>query len=156
MECQQLDRGVEVRPSDGHIFRIEALAASILRVRVSEDGQFPDRLLIRYGFYNNEFPPSVFEVQESTAGVSLRTATTSVEASSETGLLRFSDTSGRVLLEEIQLARSRPGKCFSARFGLALNKAFFGLGDQTRDRLNQRGCVADMWVRNVESYTPTP
>jgi alpha-glucosidase (family GH31 glycosyl hydrolase) len=42
------------------------------------------------------------------------------------------------------------------RFDLPRTRAFFGLGDQTRARIEHRGTKGDLWIRNVTSYIPIP
>lgn len=36
------------------------------------------------------------------------------------------------------------------------DEKYYGLGDTTRDYLQKRGTVADIWVKNVKSYVPSP
>lgn len=66
----------------------------------------------------------------------------------------IADSEGRELLAEAPCAS--PDRGFEARFELPAERQFFGLGDQTRDRLAHRGTLNELWIRNVTGYIPIP
>ncbi len=121
-------------------------------------GEEPPRSwLVRYGFFRDDWPAVPFSLREDGAEAAL-TATMdalSVRIALADGSLAFLDAAGQALLREHEPARVTQAG-FRTRFVLSPTTRFFGLGDQTRERIEHRGTKGDLWVRNVSSYIPVP
>ena len=148
------DRGFLLRDS-GACSQVEFVTPAIARVRKFVGDHPPVTPLVRYGFFRDDWPPVEVNSQEADGSVSAGTELMTVSVSQEKGTLAVTDAPGNGLLAENQPARVGSGG-FQARFVLPEGRAFFGLGDQTRERIEHRGTRGDLWVRNVNSYVPIP
>ncbi|MBN2851817.1 MAG: glycoside hydrolase family 31 protein [Clostridia bacterium] len=63
------------------------------------------------------------------------------------------ENSERVILRNIYKSEK---KGFSVNLSADSDEKYYGLGDTTRECLQKRGTIADIWVRNVKSYVPVP
>ncbi len=131
--------------------RLDFLAPDIVRVRKYLGAQAPVAALVRYGFCRSAWDGVPVSLAEQAGGTVLTAGGLSVTVAAD-GRLNFADR--EELLAECEPAT--PGPAAAARFKLAAGQAFFGLGDQTRERLDHRGTRQDLWVRNVTGYIPIP
>lgn len=141
------ERGLRVE-TDAGCYELTAVTPSIVRVRRGV-GETP---LERYGFLETELPVPAFEITTDDRPT-LSTAALSVSLD-PSGCVTTSDADGQELLRELEPGRS--GSKLQATFRLPPDLRFFGLGDQSRDRLEHRGTIADLLVLNVKSYVPIP
>lgn len=134
---------------------IDFLSPTIVRVRKFQGGTPPEQWLNRYGFFRDEWPEVNTEVEATEEALSVSGDVLKCSVDKGSGKLSITDALGRQLLSEAE-----PGVAdaqgFEARFALPAERQFFGLGDQTRDRLQHRGTLNDLWIRNVTGYIPIP
>ena len=149
------DQGVVLRTA-GHTLRIDMLTEGIARVRKYPGDTPPRSWLIRYGFFRDEWPPVRTDVQQSDDTVTLTTKHMTFSIGAQTGALALHNAAGDELLKEYEPAMAGPKPGMRLRFALPPDRKFFGLGDQTRERIEHRGTKGDLWVRNVKSYIPIP
>ncbi len=129
--------------------RVEHLAPGLLRIRRYPGAEPPETPLLRYGFCREDWPARPPEISVGAATVTSSDGLCQVTSGSDGRVeVRVGE---RVLLHELL------GDCaFRARFALADETRFFGLGDQTRERLEHRGTRGVLWCRNVSGYVPVP
>ena len=96
---------------------------------------------------------SVIEEGDS---VVLTTGEAALTLCKTTGLVTLCDSVGRVLVAQPEPSLPASAEGFRAELALAPGERLYGLGDETRDRLNKRGHETAMVVRNVSSYAPVP
>jgi len=147
---------VDIRLGDAGCLRVEPVAASTFRIRLSPDGRFREPALVRYGILRRGRPAAEFQTEETDDRVSIATAQASIAVSKADGRLVFADARNQELLREAEAPACDPAVGFRAVFALPDDERLYGLGDQTRDRIEKRGHLGRMWVRNVASYVPVP
>ncbi|MEW6354787.1 MAG: TIM-barrel domain-containing protein [Planctomycetota bacterium] len=154
-DLRTLECGVALTLPDATL-QVDVLEAGILRVRKFPGAEPPEKPLIRYGLFRDEWPTPKFNVETNRQGVKLTTDLLSITIKRADGALTVRDAEGKELLAEIEASASGPDPGLCTRFLLPPDRAFFGLGDQTRERIEHRGTKADLWVINVSSYIPIP
>ena len=152
---QATERGAALRCST-HSLRIDAIAPGIVRVKEYPGNEPPGSALIRYGFIRDEWPEAAADVDATDAMVAVSTELLTVRVDRGDGRITVSDAGGATLLREHEPAEAGPAPGMRLRFDLPRERRFYGLGDQTRERIEHRGTKGDLWVRNVKSYIPVP
>ncbi|MFO7947312.1 MAG: glycoside hydrolase family 31 protein [Armatimonadota bacterium] len=151
-QIRQTDRGLAVR-RDNETLRIEFCTPGILRIRKYDTPEPPESLLMRYGFYRDDWDAVEVNIDETADVAVVKSELLSARLTAD-GRVEVHDSEGQTLLEETEPATLDPDA--SARFSLPEDRGFFGLGDETRDHIEHRGYTADLWVRNVTGYIPIP
>ncbi len=153
-EFSSTERGLIIKRGEVSL-RLDFLAPGIVRIRkyTGEEPAVPP--LLRYGFFKGDWPEVEFEIEEASDAVVASTALISVTLSGD-GTLAIRNADGDELLREADPALPGPRPGFRVRFALPPETRFFGLGDQTRERIDQRGTKGDLWIRNVTGYIPIP
>ena len=146
----------DVALPDGATLRVAVITPHVFRVRLRPDGVFPEPGLVRYGVVETEFPETPVSVTEEEGALKLDTGAAALLVNRADGRLTLRDASGTVLLQEAEAPLSDPHVGFKAEFALGDDERLYGLGDETRDRLNKRGHETPIVLRNVVSYVPIP
>jgi alpha-glucosidase len=145
---------VEIELDSGGYVRVEAVAPMIFRVRATATC-FTEPGLIRYGIVRSQWPPIDCETDRQSGQTTVRTTAAAVSVDHQDGRICLHRASQQLLQQvEPPVFGADPG--FRAEFALADGVRLYGLGDHTRDRIQKRGEMAQMWVRNVASYVPIP
>ena len=152
---ERTQRGAILRWRDATL-RIDACEPGIVRVRKHPGDEAPVSPLVRYGFFRDAWPGVGVELDETEDFVAVSTELLTVRADRDDGRLTVTDASGAIVLREHEPAEAGPQPGMRLRFDLPRDRRFFGLGDQTRERIEHRGTRGDLWVRNVASYIPIP
>lgn len=142
-------------PVLGGNLQVDFLTEAIIRIRKYRGDTPPEQPLIRYGFFKDEWPDVEVQHEPSADTVLMSTGLLKVRIQPQSGSLTITDVEGKELLSEAEPGRS-DDTGFEARFTLPADRQFFGLGDQTRDRLQHRGTLNSLWVENVTGYIPIP
>ncbi len=154
MNAEPIESGLSIT-RDGSTITVRFLRPGIARIRGWEGDEPPMSPLLRYGLWRRDWP----EVEVET-DLGARTGTVSTELMSVRlygdRTLGVQDADGNELLRGHEPPMLGPDPGFRARFELSADERFFGLGDQTRDRIEHRGTAGDLWIRNVEEYIPIP
>ncbi len=140
----------------GSILRVSALTPHVFRVRLRPDHRFVEPGLVRYGIVRQDQTAVAVSVTETAEAVTFATGAASLTVCRADGRVTFAEASGRCLLREAEAPVSDPATGFRASFALADGERLYGLGDTTRDRLNKRGHLTSMVLRNVAAYAPIP
>lgn len=147
---------IAITARDGRVLTLNFIADDICRVRYSDDGRYSRAWLLRYGFIKSDWPSVRFDVRNEKSFILISGRKIQVRVNPKTLAVEFMDAAGRRLLGEALRPESRVETGFKTRFHLPKRLSFFGLGDQTRERIEHRGTRATMWVRNLLSYIPVP
>ncbi|NOY81975.1 MAG: glycoside hydrolase family 31 protein [Kiritimatiellaeota bacterium] len=137
------------------VTRLDVPATGIVRVRrFPAGGTAPESPLNRYGLIMESDAPAAVEMSRDDAGIMARTGAGSIRVAADSGRIEVCSASGKDVFRET----AAPAISDAAEVSLAVpdDLQFFGLGDQTRDRIEHRGTRGDLWVRNVKSYIPIP
>ena len=135
--------------------RIDFLTPAIVRLRKYDGETPPEQPLIRYGFFRDDWPEVPVRTDETDAELTVRSDVLTVTMHKADGSVVITDAMGRELLRSAEPPLVDEGLT-EARFVLPPDRTFFGLGDQQRERLELRGTLGDLWVRNVTGYIPIP
>jgi len=153
-EYSSTERGLVVQRGEVAL-RVNFLTPGIVRVRKHEGAEPPASPMIRYGFFKDEWPEVGVEVARSGEGITATSDLLAVRFDEDERLM-IADAEGEELLREAEPGMPGPQPGFRVRFALAPEARFVGLGDQTRERIDQRGTKGDLWICNVTSYVPIP
>ena len=141
--------------SGGHM-RIQVVAPDTFRIRLSTTKDFREPALIRYDILDSRPKITSCTVNEQEQVLDIRTERAQLSLEKSNGLIELRNARGEMLTRHAIPAWSDPQRGFGAEFLLAEQERIYGLGDETRERIQQRGHRANMWVANVKSYAPIP
>ncbi len=142
-------------PTGAHL-RVEATTPHAFRVRMREHDRFPEPGLVRYGIVGSDLPEIPVSVTNEGDTVSLKTGEATLTVSLADGSVALHNAHGEALVEQPEAPVSSEDDGFRAAFALSEGERLYGLGDESRDRLDKRGHKAQMILRNVVSYAPIP
>jgi alpha-glucosidase (family GH31 glycosyl hydrolase) len=140
----------------GSVLRVMPITPHVFRVRLRPDGEFLEPGLVRYGIVKSDWPPVPVTTADEGETIRFDTGPASLTISRADGRVTLRDGSGKTLLAQADAPRSDPRTGFEAAFALSEGERLYGLGDETRDRLQKRGHETPMVQRNVVSYAPIP
>jgi alpha-glucosidase (family GH31 glycosyl hydrolase) len=146
----------EIELTQGGLLRVDVLAPHLFRVRLDAVGDLRDGALNRYGVLRRDWPAVEVTVRKRRGEVILATAAASLSVRRDDGRLCLRDAQGRTLLATPEAPRSQWDSGFRVAFSLAADELLYGLGDESRDRIQKRGHAGSMVLRNVASYVPIP
>lgn len=149
-------RYVDFALKDGGMLRVHPVREHTFRIWFRPDADFVEPGLVRYGFVRTDWPAADFTLCEKNDRWDLTTSGARLSVARSDGRLTFSDATGRVLLESAGAPTSARPEGFDVRFKLADSERLYGLGDETRDRIQKRGHKTMMWVTNCSRYVPIP
>ena len=147
---------IDISLTEKGMLRVEPVTAYIFRLRLSPGGEFHEPPLIRYGIVRHDWDSVEFAIEEGETSVTIRTEGASLSISKKDGRLLLCDNQGQPLLEEASAPSSSVDVGFNAEFFLREGENIYGLGDETRERIQKRGHQTQMWVKNVTCYVPIP
>ena len=136
--------------------RVTWVTPAVCRIQYAREGPFSTAALNRYGFIREQRSPVKFTVTEQADAVAIASDALTLRVDAESLRLALLDPSGARLVEESREARGSVAEGFAATFSLSKDVHFFGLGDQTRERIEHRGTRCRLWIENVERYVPIP
>jgi len=147
---------IEYKLPSNTIMRIHPITEYSFRIRLSPDGNFQEPSLIRYGILQNSWNQINYSVSDDDDSMIINTGKSSLSISKLDGRIVLCDDNGKTLVKEAIAPDCTKEKGFSAVFELMEGEKFYGLGDETRDRIQKRGYSTEMWVKNVSCYVPIP
>jgi alpha-glucosidase len=144
--------GVDFVATNG-VLRLELLAAGLIRLRLRHAGSDDFLPLFSYALDSEATWPSVpFDLEESPAAVTIRTAELVCTVQKSPFCLALYDTAGRLLSDDgAGLGFRGPGAFCTRRLGEG--DPVYGLGEKAFD-LNLRGRSFEMWNTDPGSYPP--
>jgi alpha-glucosidase len=91
----------EVALSKGDVLRVEVVAPSIFRVRLSPNGQFEPSSMERYGIVKTDWPAVEFTTRSDNGSTTIVTAAGSLTVRAADGQMQLRDKGGKILCERI-------------------------------------------------------
>jgi alpha-D-xyloside xylohydrolase len=151
--------GVVIVPASGPAkrVRLQVMNDAIVRVTATplESLDLPESLMVVAK------PAATFDVWEAGGVVTVATGAASAEASLATGVVRFRNAGGEVVLAEADRGTFDPvtldGEGFHAvrqEFNRGTDEAFYGLGQHQDGRLNSNGADVLLAQHNIEIAMP--
>jgi len=142
--------------TDEGILRVEPVTAHIFRIRLRPDDKFQEPSLIRYGIVRHDWDAVKFSIENGDTSLTIHTEGASLSISKQDGRLLLCNSQGHPLLKEASGPSSSVDSGFNTEFFLGEGENIYGLGDETRERIQKRGHHTQMWVQNVKCYVPIP
>jgi alpha-glucosidase (family GH31 glycosyl hydrolase) len=141
---------------NNNCFQIEFLNEKTFRFSEIKDDIDKGSLLNKYGFISEENLRTNIKVkfEDKKTFFLFQTACLQVKISKKDGCLTVSKGK-KIILHQTSLFCSRK-QGWQVEFNANKTTRFFGLGDQSRDRIEHSETKADLWVQNVKSYIPIP
>lgn len=127
---------------------IKTVTDSIFRIFLSPSNS----PLNRYGFITE--PEGQADVKVKRKGESISLKTKKAVLVSEKNRIEIKDIKKNKVVLHGEISVTDKEKIIT--IDTSKREKFFGLGDQTRERIEHSGSSADMWVKNVVSYMPIP
>ena len=136
---------------DVHV-RLQLITPTMLRVRVSASGEFPESLPERWGLVKAQWPAFPIKTNAAKDIVSIETSTLNVRIDLKSFGLTITDHNGRIIFKQTALEF---GDSSALRMDMASDEHFYGLGFQ-RIALDVRGHKLDWWreMRWKEATVP--
>jgi alpha-D-xyloside xylohydrolase len=149
------------KATDPQWLKIQVCTENIIRISSSADKLFSTRpsLIVE----NNSWKPVKWTLKEKGDWTVISTSTVSVRVHSNTGELSFTDSKGRLLLQEINgggksitPAEVMDEKTFHVQqlFQSPDDEAFYGLGGHQNSIMNYKGHDVDLWQHNMVEVVP--
>ncbi len=85
----------------GMSMQVQPCSESILRIRISQDGNFDESLMERYGIIKTDWEPVKADVRTSGGRWTLATAGYSLSIDKKSGIMSVKDASGNVVIRNI-------------------------------------------------------
>jgi len=146
----------DINLDSGNTVRVTPITPAIFRIQVTSNGTFPEAALVRYGVLRTDWPTVDIKMTETEGATTIATSDATLQISTTDGKMHLQDTNGKTLLEEAAPPHIEPDQGFALQFRLKPEDKIYGLGDETRDRIQKRGHKNKMVLRNVSSYAPIP
>jgi len=147
---------VDIQLDNGTLLRVAPVAEHTFRCRVARDAKFVEPGLVRYGIVRNEWPDIAFSTEDHGGSIVVRTRQNALSIDRKDGCPALYDPDGRVLVKGASAPQSKPDGGFDVSFRLTKGERLFGLGDETRNRIQKRGRKTMLWAANCTCYLPVP
>ena len=132
--------------------RLQLITPSMLRVRGSVSGEFPESLPEHWGFVKAQWPAFPIETNATKDALSIATSTMKVRVNLRSFGLIITERTGKIIFKQTALEF---GDSSALRMNMAADEHFYGLGFQ-RIALDVRGHKLDWWreMRWKEATVP--
>ncbi len=132
---------------------LSLVSENTLRVRLNYENFFEETTgPVRYGIFNISETGEVFKKDNNQLQYSNNYLSIKYDLSNNQLFITNKDN-GYDLKANLTFSKTEG---FQAVMTADIDEKYYGLGDTTRECLQKRGTVADIWVKNVKSYVPSP
>lgn len=148
---------VQFRTLNGNWVRIQIWNARTFRIRLSACNDFPEPPLNRYGILHSPSHPATYTVTDDSPLITVNTDHATLQIDKQNGTIAFlHGGEGRMLLQQDEQPQFASEGGYRLQFRLNDHEKIYGLGDETRSRIQKRGHLADMHVEAQRAYAPIP
>ncbi|MCX7045738.1 MAG: DUF5110 domain-containing protein [Candidatus Sumerlaeota bacterium] len=95
-------QGHDVLLDGGEVLRVEPVSTGIIRIRLSDNGLFPESLMERYQIVRRDWPAFPSSLQKQQDGVMIETAFAVVSVRRSDGTITLKDRNGRTIIDRIE------------------------------------------------------
>ncbi|MCE5348134.1 MAG: DUF5110 domain-containing protein [Bacteroidales bacterium] len=149
------DSSILLQVSNNYL-RIDFISPSVFRIRMNSIDAFPDGGMVRYGIVSTRCQHHKVIKSNKGSNVEFSTDSARIVVNKKDGRIQLFGANGNLLTQNDQPPKASSEQGFYLSFGLVQNERLYGLGDETRDRIQKRGHKNRMVVMNVASYVPIP
>ncbi|TMV43969.1 helix-turn-helix domain-containing protein [Paenibacillus mesophilus] len=136
--------------------RIDPLSHGTFRIRTNHTADFNEPPLVRYGIIHPTLS-TTYTMEQNDTSIMIHNGHSSLHVDKNSGKLALFNRRGDMLTchaENVQNPASIHG--FEVHFLLSGDEMMYGLGDETRERIQHRGHAADMKVDATNRHAPVP
>lgn len=143
--------------ANGNFMRVDFISPSIFRIRLdNNEASFPDGGMARYGIVDAQCRNFAVKEVQGKERDCFSTGEAGLTVDLRNGKATLLDKAGKKLLCSDKAPKSSMPGGFEISFKLSKDAKLYGMGDESRDRLQRRGRKAKMVVINVSAYAPIP
>ena len=143
----------DLKTDSGLHMRFTSPSESIFHIQVSHYNHYEESGLSRYGIIKNEYSSHQVEVNDQAGSTSICSAKASLHINHDHGTVSLQNLNKTVINQVSNIIQSPEG--FSLQINLQPEEKLYGLGDESRDKIQKRGHKNKLIVRNVVSYAPS-
>ena len=92
----------DITLDSGAKMRIEACKSDIFRVQITEEKDFPESIMLRYGIFRSEWDGAGATIEEDAAKAAVKTASHTITVDKATGTASLTDAEGNLLIKSIE------------------------------------------------------
>ncbi|MBQ7457870.1 MAG: DUF5110 domain-containing protein [Bacteroidales bacterium] len=92
----------DITLNDGAKMRIEACSGDIFRIQITEEKDFPESIMLRYGIFRSVWDGAGATIEEDAAKAAVKTASHILTVDKATGVASLADAEGNVIVESIE------------------------------------------------------
>ncbi|MBO4417567.1 MAG: DUF5110 domain-containing protein [Bacteroidales bacterium] len=92
----------DITLNDGAKMRIEACSGDIFRIQITEEKDFPESIMLRYGIFRSVWDGAGATIEEDAAKAAVKTASHTLTVDKATGVASLADAEGNVIVESIE------------------------------------------------------
>ena len=92
----------DITLDSGAKMRIEACKSDIFRVQITEEKDFPESIMLRYGIFRSEWDGVGATIEEDAAKAAVKTASHTITVDKATGTASLTDAEGNLLIKSIE------------------------------------------------------
>lgn len=92
----------DITLDSGAKMRIEACNRDIFRIQITEEKDFPESIMLRYGIFRSQWDGAGATIEEDAAKAAVKTASHTLTVDKATGVASLADSEGNVVIESIE------------------------------------------------------
>ncbi len=92
----------DITLDSGAKMRIEACKSDIFRIQITEDKDFPESIMLRYGIFRSQWDGAGANIEEDAAKAAVKTASHILSVDKATGTASLADAGGNAIIESIE------------------------------------------------------
>ncbi|MBQ1168227.1 MAG: DUF5110 domain-containing protein [Bacteroidales bacterium] len=105
--AQAFAQSFDIQLATGATMRVQACRDDIFRIQVSENGLFPESIMIRYGIFRDSWDDVGAKMEGGAGNVVIKTAKYALSVNNATGVASLADAEGNVLIKSIEYLNSK-------------------------------------------------
>ena len=105
--AQAFAQSFDIQLATGATMRVQACRDDIFRIQVSENGLFPESIMIRYGIFRDSWDDVGAKMEGDAGKVIIKTAKYALSVNNATGVASLADAEGNVLIKSIEYLNSK-------------------------------------------------
>lgn len=105
--AQAFAQSFDIQLATGATMRVQACRDDIFRIQVSENGLFPESIMIRYGIFRDSWDDVGAKMEGGAGKVVIKTAKYALSVNNATGVASLADAEGNVLIKSIEYLDSK-------------------------------------------------
>ena len=97
----------DITLSSGAKMRVEACSSDIFRIQITEEKDFPESIMLRYGIFRSEWDGAEASFEDTGAKAQVKTANYVLTVDKATGVASLADAAGNTVIESVEYITAR-------------------------------------------------